>query len=543
VLVTVQEVCDGGDNDCDGLIDERSDGQPVIGQVQNNLRAGNATVLAAASGTPEVLAWSESGGAFVGRLDSEDGAGGGTLSAAAPVHVTHASATAFAETLTSLTTDNCYRGDAGSPGQSCAGGDIALATDGEHVVYAEVARSGCAGGQLRLSVSTTASPATLLATGPERRSNVFRGVRPHPLAPFCSVNSTPACASAVVGSPPAPGPFVQEACGLGHPAVALSHGVGLLTYVSAPAGRAACGDGVAVDVEALGVYVRPKPPAAQISPRVEVTDEGAPSTLGQTLAGTPPAVAALASEGFLVAFPDASGDIAIYFVPAPPTPPANVGTYASGDITTRDGVETAPLGSVVLVGTVPGDAGANSVALAVETTTSDATHVRVGLTWRSDCGPTSQLRFRSADVTLSAAGVPTSMTAGPAVQLTNAGLFAAPRVRFVAQGFLTEDAVRDGGMVGAAGGGWYVTWVGEDATMPRQTANPNDEPGALYLERVAVYDGQLVESGGPSQLTTQGVADHQLVVTEPPAGESGLARVTVRAASATGILGIPLTCR
>jgi hypothetical protein len=85
--------------------------------------------------------------------------------------------------------------------------------------------------------------------------------------------------------------------------------------------------------------------------------------------------------------------------------------------------------------------------------------------------------------------------------------------------------------------------VGEDATMPRQTANPNDEPGALYLERVAVYDGQLVESGGPSQLTTQGVADHQLVVTEPPAGESGLARVTVRAASATGILGIPLTCR
>jgi hypothetical protein len=430
VAVSAEEICDGADNDCDGVVDERAAGTPVVGQTSSSVREGRATAVTAASGTPEIVVWNTGTEELYGRVESPDTAGGGALTGVVPTYQTHTGETLVSTQLTNAGMGaRCFRGDPAAAVNQCAGSRVAVANAGDTVVYAQVSTLGCAAGQLRLGVASPEAPEAVVAIGPARRSNAYLGIQPVATSPFCSMNTTQACADAIAGI----SGTVVTACGLTQPAIAMNGPIGALAFLSAPATRPVCGAADAVDVELLGVVART---GGAVPDRVEVSGEGQPETLGTTRSGSPPAVVALGA-GFLVAFPDAAGDIAVYYVPEQAAPPANSGAYTSGTLDSRVGVEIPALAGVTLVGTVTtGDTAANDVAIAVSPVTGSETEAVVGVTWLSTCGAEGRVRFARLTLGLDAGSEPNAFTMDPIKSLDGPGLFRAPRIAYASRGFL-----------------------------------------------------------------------------------------------------------
>jgi hypothetical protein len=75
VLVTDSEICDGADNDCDGVVDERAEGIPVVGQTSSIVRDGRATEVTTAPGAPEIVVWNTGTEQLFGRVESPSSTG------------------------------------------------------------------------------------------------------------------------------------------------------------------------------------------------------------------------------------------------------------------------------------------------------------------------------------------------------------------------------------------------------------------------------------------------------------------------------------
>lgn len=537
VLVTDSEICDGADNDCDGVVDERADGVPVVAQTSSVVRDGSATEVSTAPGAPEIVVWNTGTEQLFGRIESPDSTGGGVLSGAVATYQTHTGETLVSTQLTNAGMGaRCFRGDPTAAVNQCAGSRVAHANAGETVVYAQVSTLGCAAGQLRLGVASPDAPNAIVAIGPQRRSNAYLGIQPVATSPFCSTNTTQACADAIAGV----SGTVVTACGLTQPAIAMNGPVGAMAFLSAPATRPACGSSEAVDVQLLGVIART---GGAVPDRVEVSGEGQPETLGTTVSGSAPAVVSM-GEGFLVGFPNAAGDIAIYYVPAQTPPPTNTGAYTSGTLDSRENVAIPALSGVTLVGTITtGDAAANDVALAVTPVTGVETQAQVGVTWRSSCEADGNVRFARVALTLDAGSEPTALTFDAVQSLDGPGLFRAPRVAYSARGFLAEDADRGGTNVNGVTGGWYVVWGGADSAGDPMTSNPRDADGTLYVERIAAFDGASADDGGVVTVAATNVRDYDLGTRDVDVpGVGPVARVVIRAATDSALLGIPLTC-
>lgn len=536
VAVTAEEVCDGADNDCDGVVDERSAGTAVVGQTSSSVREGRVTEVATAAGSPEIVVWNTGAEELYGRVENPDEAGGGSLVGAAPTYQTHISETLVSTQLTNAGMGaRCFRGDPSAAVNQCTGSRVALASSNDSVVFAQVSTLGCAAGQLRLGIASEESPEAIVAIGPARRSNAYLGIEPVASSPFCSTNTTQACADAIAGI----SGTVVTACGLTQPALAMNGAVGAMAFLSAPATRPACGSAEAVDVQLLGVVART---GGAVPDRVEVSGEGQPETLGTTLSGSAPSVVQL-GDGFLVGFPNEDGDIALHYVPQQVAPPTNTGAYTSGTLDSRTGVEIPALAGVVLVGTITtGDAAANDVALAVQPITGTETEAVVGVTWRSSCGADGSVRFARVTLTLDAGSEPTALEADTAKALDGPGLFRAPRIAYSSRGFLAEDADRDGTDVNGVTGGWYVVWGGADSTSAPTTPSTRDAAGTLYIARIAAFDGEAADDGGVVTAAATNVNDYDLVSRETDVDGEPVARVVVRAATESAMLGIPLTC-
>ena len=114
---------------------------------------------------------------------------------------------------------------------------------------------------------------------------------------------------------------------------------------------------------------------------------------------------------------------------------------------------------------------------------------------------------------------------------------------YSARGFLAEDADRGGTNVNGETGGWYVVWGGADGAGDPMTSNPRDADGTLYVERIAAFDGASADDGGVVTVAATNVRDYDLGTRDVDVpGVGPVARVVIRAATDSALLGIPLTC-
>jgi hypothetical protein len=404
------ETCDGVDNDCNLAIDDLPDAQPgtgtspliesldVVAMIANGRGARygasgatHAAVMLAALSTGGELEPPENG-----SLVLLDGPAEGT-----PTELGHARS---ADTMFSTTAlvDGCPT-DALGASEVCNEADAALAGNGARWVVAAVSTNRCrTAGQLRIASLVSSTDVRLRHQGPTSRSHVWLGV----------------------GADAATGCTVSPGGGVGARAPALSslRDRELLAAYLADAPGESCDDENDVEVDALGLWLSDTPGLSW----VDATGSGVPTPMGTTRSFGGPSIVAWPDQGWLLAFGEASGGIALRFVePLPPAP-----------LTPVEGVvnETAPLARVDLptIGTM--DVERVSIALGHV----DGDTAEIGIVLQEGCE--ARVHFVRVLVDLVAR---TAIELGASIDL---GVARDPAIAYVASG-MRVDADRPSGFV------------------------------------------------------------------------------------------------
>jgi hypothetical protein len=279
------EACNGEDDDCDGSIDEGiSETAPR--------RAGNAAPLeslasATASVGPALTYVAVGGSVRRGFVVTEEG------NDDQPAELRYDSAVGSPE-------HPCPSLDqAGAT--DCNFEELALAVDGEHLVYATINTLGCGAGQLRVGLADRRgkdSPFTVWLGDPRQpsakaRADLSVGVAARP----------DSCTGASLAAADDPPPGARSPAVASIDTVAGGEGA-LVVWLSARTKQAPssnCSATLSVPVQALGVHV-----ARGNANSLLGTDEGTPQPLGNTTSLAPPAVLPLHSPdgvaSYLVGF-------------------------------------------------------------------------------------------------------------------------------------------------------------------------------------------------------------------------------------------------
>jgi hypothetical protein len=431
------EICDGRDDDCNGLIDDALKVMPHELTDTSSPGAIMAYAVAPSGGTVYV----------VGSAESEQG-----LRRAQGVVVTDRGPELTEElSYASAAMDK----DGGCPVQTSAGvgasgcgfGDVALGADREQLVYATINTAGCSDGQLRVGLATASDPFRIwLGSSPaggHQRSRIEVGVDVGDGR--CSGVSVPDANGA--------------ASGARSPAVAVLDsspgGAGaLVTWLAAGHSKVAlpsCGAAVDVPVQALGVMV-PEDARNDDQRWLVGSDNGQPIGIGQTSSVRPPAVVGLpAKDGkgsYLVAFPsteDNTPGLALLFV----------------------AVQAQHLESKRAL-FIPDD---HPDLVSLARATSGGT---LAVAWRSGCGDASSLKL--ALLTAEAAPISSLSLAAP-------GLTSKPQLLHASDGFATQNN----------GGGWYIAWSEQSNSGGGRTqlARVPDAPSAMAPEVFTVTSGAV----------------------------------------------------
>jgi len=408
---------------------------------------------------------------------------------------------------------------------SCNFDDVALDRLESNPVWvvASLNARGCAGGQLRLGISTGETPSDVLALGPESRSDVFAGVDVDVISGGCTGASR---GDSIRG---AAQPEISVAAG-----DVSGRGTGLVVYLARPAsGLSSCGSTSAFDVEALGMYFAPA--IATEAGYVHASNDGVPITLGRTAGVGRPSIIALSEGGWLVGFgsPSTAGVDLRVVRPLDPLPVLSPPCTSTADCTGgascvgagagtagacrlpctgRDGCSSdaftccvSPSGCRLTevgfcVASNRGHVSRRTTSLALVgaastlTTADVADHVqmasgtvggelaRVGIVWQTGCDASARVWFASAQLDL-AVGAIVGRTEAIAI-----GDGSRPAVEYVEDGVLVPGRVRPTGAVIADetnDGGFVVAWTSTD--------------GHLLAVRVAEL-GDLVVDEPPLQL-------------------------------------------
>ncbi len=474
------EVCDGKDNDCNGLVDEN----PVSGRGLTSAVAlpqmAPVDRIVISQPTSQVIATFQS-------LGSASTAGFAGTSVTVP-------STPLGFGIRTLPSADNFTGSATCPrsGASLSGCTIVdAAIDGLGTqIVAGVSQVGCATGMLYVGYQNPGGGATsVVLRNYEGLSNTFLGIdRPAgcttgTLECTCTAGGTECADRGTTGHTFVPGD------GASRPALAAmqpatGHPQALVTYLAVPssAGYQECG-GPLVDVRALGVYLMEVP--GNDTHWITGTGDGRSVRLGQSRGGAA-AVATYGDRGYFAAYGNAAGDISIHFVPkfadatlSSGTNPDVMSTDATcGDSGSAGGahyIDTPPF-PMTFDGTVTahGMTGqANHVAIGLSP--QSGANVDVGLAWVESCGQAgSSVWFSRVRYDI----VTHVFTRTDPVQISPNGIRAeAPSVVYVDHGFVRAGFVR-GGSTADRDGGFYVAYV-----------DRSQNTGAVRLRRVAQFDG------------------------------------------------------
>ena len=488
------EICNGRDDDCDGVIDEAyvaGDG----GSITNPLPATTPSPIASFTGTDFgrighgtgatgfAAVRSVEGVASLLVLDGTSVSGPSTLLAARTVDLT---------SLTELgLEDGCHtpRMDGTIGSGTCGLDDVDLAITEENVFAAYVSPNGCTDGQLRVGYVERAdlTASRVIERGPARRSNGFAGI---------DIDRNVTGGAPCTGASRTSGVF-----GAARPSVAAMERTGprdhaVAAWIAAPFDRADCG-GAPADVEVLGLHVQ-QDTFGDTYGWVTATNEGQPQVIGQTTGGGRPGIGVWDGTGYLIAFGEAAG-VRLVFVAMADEPPMFDRTGAPDD---RTGLETDPL-EITDLGTV--DA-AQPDDVAVRFGSIRTGGIDVAIAWREGCG-TGAERIRARQLFLTRAGNTIRIDdpdAFATVELTAEPAPAAgpPAIAYAFEGMLEVGIERpEGRPTGTADndGGWYIAW--EDASEP----DPGPEADRhIFARRLSEADGQLLSLLGQTSLAGPG---------------------------------------
>ncbi|NOY92798.1 MAG: hypothetical protein GXP55_16535 [Deltaproteobacteria bacterium] len=521
------EICDGFDNDCDYLVDESNGGAQVFSPTIDR-RAdtpGDITddIDISSDGDQQVLAsWSVQNRALNKGWMTR-------INATSPtVQQLGYRTNGDDENITAIPVLTPYEpppGQCGAKGLengNCEISDVVRSSGAFGTFTATVNVNPCIGGLLRVTHTQTERPAELIDMGPGRRSSVYRGVARVEGTSACSNNPTVACADALMS-----GTGVSRACGVTRPAVAsisLSPAQGLVAFLGAPEGMPTC-DGPGVAVEALGVYRRGSDGVPDLQ-WVDGGNEGVPIELGTSKGEGRPGVLALMDAGYLVAYGDGDGRLALHYIARLLDPPRNDGQSCGAGVmcnaTTaeaRDGVETPPLPTPIDFPSIAQAFGGqvDNVRLSLGRVMGDI--VEVGATYSEGCTAVgSAIVFRRLRLDLSKTGTDMLVDTGSPVRV-NAGeqIQGNPALihlddGFVAVGYESGDATADDSSLG----GFLVAWPsGSNRLLARRISDltgvplhPTAQAEFIELSQPPTSDGAMdpdvrsvsffVDANGPS---------------------------------------------
>lgn len=414
-----KEICDGKDNDCDGLIDE-------------GLFSAEQTNSSASVGPMDV--------AYVSSLDRKQ-----TF-----VAVAGPNGPSEGYALPSLSMNELqYVSAAESPGcpvpshdtplgalGTCNFAEVALAADAGHLVVASINTSGCASGQVRVGLSRISDAPFEVWIGktPGVKSQDECNIR------FGVDVDDAGCSGASYGA----NGNGMPALGATRPAVASLDtqvgGVGaLVLWLAAPASPSSTdAHSDSIPVKALGLTVSKETPEW-----LNGMEGGSPIDLGRSTSLSAPAVLALKSAAgggkYLVAFPAKQGP-----------------QFGIQLLTVRtDGVALQQPDSPEFIADGPAD----QVSLSLGNMGRD----EVGVAWYSGTRPDVLLRF----MVVSTSGAPLSGTVSIP---TSAPLFA-PQLLYRSEGFAEKQP-----------GGWFLSWLAaSDDAQKFHIARVHDDEGNLQF--------------------------------------------------------------
>lgn len=476
------EVCNGVDDDCDGVIDEQFMADDML---VSPLPAERPEVLGSFGGIFGRVAFSAEPSGLATVHSQSDGTASLLFVDGTSVTGPSALASSRAEDLTALTNiaiePGCHtmRADGTIGSGTCTYEDVSVGVTEENLFVTYVSRGGCADGQLRAGYieRTQLGSLSIIERGPARRSNVFSGIDIDR-----SLTGGAPCTGAARG---------DGLTGAARPAVAAMDRTGgedqaLAAWLAAPFGRAECG-GAPANVEVLALHVQ-QDTFGETYGWVTASNEGRPQIVGQTVGGGRPGVGVWEGVGYLIAFGETAG-IRLVFVTMPESPQDFERTGAPDD---RTGIETEPL-ALADLGLL---AAMNADDIAVSFGSIRTGGVDVGIAWREGCGSGAERVFfrqvfleRDGDTislgeSLSAS--PVELTPNPA---PTAG---PPALAYAFSGLLQPGVERaDGRPTGTSqnDGGWYIAW--EDGSNP-ELGGVEDQ--RVYARRVSEADGALIDS-------------------------------------------------
>lgn len=520
------ESADGRDNDCDGVVDEP--GVDANGAVRQTLAPETLVVVENVSAFVDVTygyddsgellgAWAhpESGDAEAARIGLR-GVVGKSMSYLRGVAEPGGVPADSVDLHRSDLEEGCYRlleDGSVDGGSRCGFSELAVGLTSGPVVLssqtvvkqaalvASVNTNGCAPGQLRVGFfELDADDPEVIMRGPLRRSNSYLGVDLTP-GGSCTGGSRASCSPDDPSSDPS--------CGLARPAMAVMERPGfspqaLITWIGHHNGRGECGGDVA-PVEMIGVFLETTLYDSGFG-WVTATNEAVAQTLGRTAGGGPPAVAALEGLGYLVAYGDANGMLALHFVSAPPDPPAYdgytccdedddheecEGTPICESAQDRSTLETRPIEGVVDFEPLAFDAGGAVDHVAISLGRVGDGRVELGLAWRGGCGTADEAVLFRRVVLSTESGVPVEVDViGPAERLDRASssrrVLGGPTIAYQPRGFVLQGFQRPGSPVASEDelGGWYVAWAARSA---------GEEVSRVFARRVLELDGRALD--------------------------------------------------